>query len=95
MSHDIPFTQYLRPDGRRVPVEISVSAGIYALARRVIDAGGCFEVEHLRGNYAWLTAAYRDHDIAIRVVKNGPEVPPAVDALVIEAATRLGIIGRE
>lgn len=82
------FTQYMRPDGRKVPVEIDCSEEIEALAGEFIAAGGYFECEHLRTNHASLTAGHPDAeqgDIAIELVPNGPKVPEAVDRLVRKA----------
>ena len=81
----IPFTQYLRPDGRRTPVEIDRPPEIETLAHEFIDRGGYFECEELTTGHASLTAGHPDAeqgDIAIEVVKNGPAVPDAVDRLV-------------
>jgi hypothetical protein len=81
----IPFMQYLRPNGRRVPVEIDRPAEIEALAQEFIARGGYFECEELSTGHASLTAGHPDaeeSDIAIEVVRNGPAVPDAVDRLV-------------
>ncbi len=90
MSIGIPFTQYLRPDGRQKPVNIEMPDDIEELAFRFIARGGWFEVEHLSTGHASLTACQivdgEPDDIAIRVVENGPAVVPAVAALVREAA---------
>lgn len=89
----IPFTQYLRPDGRRTPVEIDMPPEIETLAEEVIELGGRFECEHLMTGHASLTVAYRlngeEQDIAIEVVPNGPEVPDAVGRLVKAAHAKL------
>lgn len=61
----IPFTQYLRPDGRTRAESISRSPEIEALARRWIDAGGKFEAEVLTTGHVSLSAAMRiDEDAA-------------------------------
>lgn len=82
----IPFTQYLRPDDRRVAISIERDPEIEELARRFISAGGWYEAEHLATGHVSLTACLErpegDNDIAIEVVPNGPEVPNAVDRLV-------------
>jgi hypothetical protein len=92
----IPFTQYMRPDGRQVPVSVERPSDIETLAHSFIDAGGWFEVEHLSTGHASLTACWvvdgEPQDIAIRVVENGPAVPSAVDELVREAAAYMGDI---
>lgn len=90
MSIGIPFTQYLRPDGRKRPAEIEMPDDIEALAFAFIERGGWFEVEELTTGHASLTACHivdgEPQDIAIRVVENGPPVVPAVEALVRETA---------
>lgn len=86
----IPFTQYLRPDGRKRSVEIEMSQEIEAMAQKFISSGGWFEVEELYTGHASLTAckeveAGEPDDIAVEVVPNGPEVPAAVERLVHKA----------
>ena len=89
----IPFTQYLRPDGRRRAVEIDMSQEVEDLAKRFIAAGGRYECEELTTGYASLTAVYEvdseDQDIAIEVCPNGPEVPERVEKLVRRSILRL------
>jgi hypothetical protein len=82
---DIPFTQYLRPDGRINPVTIDVSDEVHAKAMRIIAAGYRFECEHLTPGYASLTIFDPEDevDVAIEVVPNGPEVPEAVNRMVL------------
>lgn len=84
----IPFTQYLRPDGRKTPVEIDRPPEIEEMAQKFIADGGYFECEETRTGHASLTAghpAYEQGDLAIEVVLNGPDVPDAVDRLVRKA----------
>jgi hypothetical protein len=81
----IPFTQYLRPNGRRTSVEIDRPPEIEQLAEQFINAGGSYECEELTTGHASLTAVHPDcddGDCAIEVVMNGPEVPEAVDRVV-------------
>ena len=85
----IPFTQYLRPDGRKTAVEIERPENIERKAHRFIDAGGRFECEHLTTGHASLTAVWKDEDIAIEVVPNGTAVPAAVDRLVAKATSQV------
>lgn len=87
----IPFTQYLRPDGRRRETEIERPAEIEALAEAFISSGGKFECEELMTGEVSLTAVHlvedEPDDIAIQVAKNAPGVVgEATDALVREAA---------
>lgn len=90
----IPFTQYLRPDGRTRVVQVERPADIEALAQRCLAAGVRFEVEELMTLEASL-AAVRDtpdgeiESLSIQVVPNGPEVLEATDRLIREAAARI------
>lgn len=90
-KNGISFTQYMRPDGRKVPVSIEMPDEIEALAHVFIESGGWFEVEHLTTGHASLTACHivdgEPDDIAIRVVQNGPPVVQAVEELVREAVS--------
>jgi hypothetical protein len=88
----IPFTQYLLPDGRRVPVSIDVEPDIQALAEELMSAGHRFECEMLRtGEVSFtVTAKEKDEpDIAIEVCANGPQVLVAVDNLVKKAHMKM------
>jgi predicted hotdog family 3-hydroxylacyl-ACP dehydratase len=89
----IPFTQFLRPDGRRRAVEFAGSAEIEAMAQAFIARGGWFECEELNTGQASLTACAlvddEPQDVAGQIVMNGPEVPAAVERLVREADTLL------
>jgi hypothetical protein len=82
----IPFTQYLRPDGRRRPTEIDMPGEVEALAHKFIGAGGRFESEELMTGHVSLTAVHtvedEPQDIVIEVCANGPAVPDAVERLV-------------
>ena len=82
----ISFTQYMRPDGRPVPVEIDRPDEIAAKAEQIVDAGYRFELEHLQTGHASLTIfdPDKEEDVAIRVVPNGPEVIDAVDEMIQE-----------
>lgn len=95
LDREIPFTQYLRPDGRKRPASIEMPQEIADLAFKFIEAGGWFEVEELTTGHASLTACHivddEPQDIAIRVVENGPPVVPAVEALVREAARLMAV----
>ncbi len=88
---DIPFIQYLRPDGRQVPVSIDRPDEIANLARRIIDRGFRFECEHLSTGHASLTIASHDDDEDIEIVRNGPDVPVAIDRMVKRFAAKIGV----
>lgn len=84
----IPFTQYIRPNGRREQVTIDRGPHIEELAKKFIESGGYFECEELTTGHASLTAGHKDYpdgDIAIEVCLNGPTVPHHVDRLVEKA----------
>lgn len=86
----IPFTQYLRPDGRKTAVYISRSDEIEAMAQEVRARGYVFECEELSNGVCSFTVmgpvGHEDEaDIAIELSRNGPGVPDAVDRLVRHA----------
>lgn len=84
MTMAIPFTQYMRPDGRAVPVRIARPVEIAEKAQAIIARGLCFECEHLTTGDVSLTITDPDEgDVDIEVVANGPEVPAAVDRLIL------------
>lgn len=86
---EIPFTQYLRPDGRTVPVTINRPDDIAVLAEFIREHGFRFECEHLSTGHVSLTIAGPDDDADIAVVANGPEVPLAIDQMVVRFAAKL------
>lgn len=94
--HDVPFTQYLRPDGRRQQVCIARPPEIAALAKRVLEAGYHFDIEELRDGTVSMTVESNipnddeQAPIAIELCPNGPAVPPTVDRLIQTAAERVG-----
>jgi len=83
---NIPFTQYLRPDGRKVGVVIDRPEAIASMALKIMQAGYVFEVEHLTTGEASLTIAdpKKGVDVAIKIVPNGPKVPGAVDDMITD-----------
>lgn len=82
---DVPFTQYLLPDGRQKPIikEVSDEVGEKALA--FIARGGKFECEMLQNGIISFTANLNDEDIAIHLSENNEAVLTAVDLLIAEA----------
>jgi hypothetical protein len=85
----IPFTQYLRPNGRRTEVRIERPKDVYEKAMNIIDAGYRFEAEVLTTGDISLTITGKDDDCACEVVLNGPEVPLAVDRMINRFARRM------
>ena len=83
-KESVPFTQYLRPDGRPIPVWIDRPDHIAERAREIIAAGFQFEIEILMtGDVSMTIHNVEDgEDVAIEVCANGPDVVLAVDRLV-------------
>lgn len=81
---DIPFTQYLMPNGRQEAVVIDRPAPIAEKAQAIIAKGFRFECEMLSDmRSVSLTITDPDEgDLEIEVVPNGPEVPVAIDRMI-------------
>lgn len=79
---NIPFTQYLRPNGRKTAVSIERPKDIYDKAMDIIKAGYRFEIEVLTNGLIHMTIADNDGDQDSEIVNNGPEVPMAVDRMI-------------
>ena len=87
---EIPFTQYLLPDGRTRPMRVPVVGDIAEKADKILKHGWRFEAEILTTGQVSLTVfdGEEDENVAIEIIKNGPLVTKAVDRLV-EAAFEL------
>ena len=81
-KHEIPFTQYLLPNGRRVKVSIARPKEIYDKAMDIIKAGYRLEVERLSTGNISMTISDNDGDYDIEVIENCPEVPIAADRMI-------------
>lgn len=80
---EIDFTQFLFPRGRAIDVKIDRPEPVYQKARQIIAAGLRFECE-IDGSEARFTITDEDEgDLAIEVCQNGPDVPGAVDKLIL------------
>ena len=83
MSGVIPFTQFMRPDGRRRSTGIDVAEDVASKARKLIADGLAFECEVLATGEASFTITDPDEgDLDIRVVPNGPGVREAIEEMV-------------
>jgi hypothetical protein len=82
---DIPFTQYLRPNGKAQQVYFQADQETYNLAQTLLDRGFAFEAEVLTTGEVSLTVSDGEEDIAIQVCPNGPGIENFVNALVREA----------
>lgn len=89
----IPFTQYLRPDGRRRQSLIDRPGPIEAAAHRLIAAGYVLEAEVLTTGEVSFTVQKKGDDdcppLAHEICPNGPGVEAAVDKLITQAECRL------
>ncbi len=82
---EIEFTQYMLPNGRRVPVKIDRPDDIAEKAAAIRAKGFVFECEMLSDlNTASLTIADQreGEDVDIEVVPTGQQVPIAVDRMI-------------
>lgn len=91
----IPFTQYMRPNGRKVRVEVDRPAEIERRADALIKLGAVFEIEELMSGMVSMTCERDTGDddevLGHELCSNGPEVPGAVDTLVNRAYIKAGL----
>ena len=87
----IPFTQYLRPDGRKRKLEISRPPEIEEKAHNIIEQGFRFECEELTTGQVSVTIfdPEQEEDVCIRVIPNGSDVLVAVDKLITDFNERM------
>jgi hypothetical protein len=78
----VPFTQYLRPNGRKASVGIERPDDIADKADEIIAKGFRFECEELTTGHVSFTVADDDGDVGIEICWNGVDVPTAVDKLI-------------
>ena len=87
----VPVTQFMRPNGRQVPNSMSTTPELAELAKKVIAAGYRFEAEVLMTGEVSLDCCNLDKQLAWQICNNGPEVHNAVDTVIRDAATALGL----
>jgi len=89
----IPFTQYLRPDGRQRIMRFDVVGDLAVEAKKIMDAGLRFECEILSTDEVSLTVFDEGigENVAIEICSNGPGVPIAT-ARLIHAAVEYVIL---
>lgn len=96
-STHIPFTQFLRPNGRKMSAWIERPMPIIEKARAILVAGGRFEIEELSTGHVSATVEHPEWEqddrgpVASEIVMNGPDVLPMIDALVEDAYKALGL----
>lgn len=86
----VPFTQYLRPDGRTKEISIEMPRKIGLLARSLLSKGYYFSAEILTTDQVSLTCeavvSGVESKIAAHIVcDDGPGVPQQVERLITEA----------
>jgi len=98
MAEDIPFMQYRRPNGMKVPCSIRRPDEIAEKAAALIRAGYSFSCEVLQTDEVALYCEQANSDdvlpLAVEVVPNNPRVPEAVDTLVTRAWEQLQLEGK-
>jgi len=83
----IPFTQYMRPNGRAMPVTIDMPDEVAAKGHEIIESGLELECEVLSNGRVSFTITHPDDgDLDIRVCENGPNVPHHVADLILNFA---------
>lgn len=89
----IPFTQYMRPHGRREEVAVNRPEEIERLAKELQVKGCKFEIEELMTGEISMTVEDKHVEefgpVSMQVCQNGPKVPEAVDALIRSAHKRI------
>lgn len=92
----VPFTQYMRPDGRTREITIDLDSEHEKRAQAIIEQGYRFEAEVLTTGQVSLTVhdpgigGGEPLDIAINIVPNAEAVPVAVAQLIDETQKLLG-----
>ena len=80
----IPFTQFLRPDGRKTSVSIDMPEEIELMATALIESGYKFEIEELSTGMVHMDCSTygAEGPVALELCQNGPPVIAAVERLV-------------
>ncbi len=79
---EIPFTQYLRPCGRKKEISIERPTEVCEKAMEIINAGYSFEIEVLTTGRVNMTISNDEDDHDMEIVDNGFNVPVAVDRMI-------------
>lgn len=91
---EIPFVQYMRPDGRAVPRSIEMNVDVCLLADLLMDAGYRFEAEVLSDGTVSLTIydSAKEEDVDIELVRNPEEVKASVEKMIRRYAQKAGVV---
>ena len=87
----VQFTQYLRPNGRKIIQYIDLKPEIEKMAQTIIDYGYRFESEVLRDDITCSFTITNDEegDVYIILVPNGPEVPQKISEMIWDFHSKL------
>jgi len=85
----IPFTQFLRPNGRRRDITIERPPEVAKKAEALLRSGCRFEIEELTTGHVSMEVMYKDECISSSLCLNGPNVPLTIDNLVEDAYNRM------
>lgn len=89
----IPFTQFLLPNGKRTQITFdasSLSEDFLDIAWKVIDCGVKYEIEMLRSGQISMEAMYGDDEcLAGEICENGPIVVTCVEKMILDAEQAL------
>lgn len=91
---EIPFVQYMRPDGRAVPRSIEMKGDVCLLAGLLMDAGYRFEAEVLSDGTVSLTIhdSAKEEDVDIELVRNPEGVKASVEKMIRRYAQKAGVV---
>ena len=87
----IPFTQYLRPDGRTTKVTIDMPANVEQAAHALIAKGCHFDIEVLTTGLISMTCEKGGDCLSIEVCPNDERVIAGVEKIVKSAAAQQGV----
>jgi len=87
----IPFTQFVRPNGRQRPTFITRPAEIEARAKAIVALGYVFEIEELTTGEASMEVVHAQTKAVLchGLCKNGPAIPATVDDMINHAYAKL------
>jgi hypothetical protein len=80
----IAMTQFMRPHGRPVQVEVDRPDDVADKAALIVAAGYRFECEELSNGLVHLTISTANDDVDGFLSQNGPELLDKIDALIRE-----------
>jgi hypothetical protein len=85
----VPFTQYLMPDGRQRATSIDMPDDVGMLANELIEKGCRLDIEVLSTGLISMTCEKDDRVLSIEVCPNDENVPKGVEKIIKEANRKL------